>query len=285
MITVLKPLADKRGKIHNVGDKVSEKLFTERQLIRAKKSGLLGSPVKKLPLAPFKGNIKIAIITGVWKRPEVFKMFADGIDRIGKVKGVDVVTIISGSEGQRSKKMVTNRCFEYIEVPNKPLARKMNVTASKARDMKCTHVLCVGSDDIISPKLFKEYIKQIRKGYDFIGVLDFYFYDTVSKKAMYWGGYRESFRRGHTCGAGRVISARLLKEWNWKPWNNKDSLYLDNSMQSKLQNTGCNSYTFSLKEKGLYGLDIKSSTNMTPFKKWDNTKFIDAEIIKREFKI
>jgi hypothetical protein len=38
-----------------------------------------------------------------------------------------------------------------------------------------------------------------------------------------------------------------------------------------------------MKEKGMFALDIKSSTNMTPFKKWDNSEFIETEIIKKQF--
>jgi hypothetical protein len=121
----------------------------------------------------------------------------------------------------------------------------------------------------------------MRKGIDFIGVTDCYFYDTVSKKSLYWGGYREPNRKGHTTGAFRAISARLLSLWNWMPWENKDSLMLDKSMQDKLKITPHTIHTFAMKDKEMYALDIKSSTNMTPFAKWDNAEFIDSnELLK-----
>jgi len=46
--------------------------------------------------------MKISIVTGVWKRPEVFEMFAQGIKNLG----VEVDVIVAGSEGKRSRDMV-----------------------------------------------------------------------------------------------------------------------------------------------------------------------------------
>lgn len=273
---------DKFGGLHFTGEDVDPKLFTERHLQRLLNNGGVVIDDRVIPLIPFDGRIKLGIITGVWKRPEVFEMFANGVKELQSINGVDIVCIVSGSEGKRSKAMVEKHGFTYIEVPNEPLSHKMNVTALEAKEQGCTHVLCVGSDDIITKPLLKEYIKHIRTGYDFVGVLDFYFYDLVSKKSMYWGGYRDK-RRGHTCGAGRLISARLMDDWDWLPWVSKDSKYLDNTMQNRLMHTPFHVKTFSLKDKGLFGLDIKSSTNMTPFERWDNAKFIDSAIIEKQF--
>lgn len=231
-----------------------------------------------------KDNYKIAIITAVWKRPEVFELFARSIHDLEKIDNLEIVTIIAGSEGDQSRKMVEAHNFKYIEIPNEPLGNKVNAPAYQAQQEGVDYVLCVGSDDLISVPLMEFYIKTMKAGHDFIGVLDFYFYDTNSKKAAYWGGYREAYRKGHACGAGRLISARLMKAWGWLPWENKHSLMLDNSMQEKLRLTKHSEYIFSLKENNLFALDIKSSTNMTPFKLWDNTEYIDKKIIFKQFK-
>jgi hypothetical protein len=281
-VILIKRAADKNGRIHEPNTKVDESLFTQRQLKRMESAGFIYIDDRVIPLEPFKGRIKIGIITGVWKRPEVFEMFAKGVKEIEHTKGIDIVCIVAGSEGEQSKSMVEKHGFTYIEVPNQPLSHKMNLTALEAKEQGCTHVMCVGSDDIITNPLLKEYIKQIRKGYDFIGVLDFYFYDLVSKSALYWGGYRDE-RKGHTCGAGRCISARLMDEWDWLPWAVQHSDFLDNTMEARIKRMPFHTHTFSVKEHGLFGLDIKSSTNMTPFALWDNTSYIDAQIIKEQF--
>lgn len=244
-----------------------------------------------VPSDPFPhiNKIKLAIVTGVWGRPEVFELFSQGIENLlewnegNESMKIQIEVIVAGSEGMTSKKMVTSKGYHYIEIKNDPLATKMNSTILAAKELNCSHVLCVGSDDIITPALLEKYIQFIKQGYDYIGVLDWYFYDTVTKKSLYWGGYRDLRRQGHTCGAGRILSANLLSKWDWKVWEDRHSRILDNSMQEKLKVTKHSIKTFSLKEFGLYALDIKSSTNMTPFDKWDNADYIDSQIIKNKF--
>ncbi len=218
--------------------------------------------------------MNITMVTGVWKRPEVFALFARGVHNLN----ADIRVIVAGSEGAPSRTMVEDQGFEYIEIANQPLATKMNATTLAARGSD--YVICMGSDDILSPELFDEYRRLMDEGWDFIGVTDFYFYDLTTRKALYWGGYREPYRKGHTCGAGRCISKGLMDAWDWKPWKVGDDLMLDNSMQGRIRGSV---KTFSLKESGLMALDIKSSTNMTPFEKWDNAYFIDPKIITDTF--
>lgn len=228
--------------------------------------------------------MKIAIVTGVWQRPQIFELFAKGVHELEKIEGIELLTIVAGSEGELSKNMVEKHSFHYIEIPNQPLATKMNATILKAKEFNVNYVLCLGSDDIIHPDLMLKYIEQMEKGVDFIGVLDFYFLETTTKKCLYWGGYRDSRRKNHTCGAGRILSKNLLNKWNWTVWKNKHSHILDSSMQEKLSVTPHTSCIFSLKDFDLYGLDLKSETNMTKFALWDNTNYIDNSIIFEKFK-
>jgi len=226
--------------------------------------------------------MKLVIITGVWQRPEVFEMFARATKKL-KHEDVEIKVVVAGSEGKKTEKAVTSHGFYYMEVPNQPLAEKMNATVEGAKQLEADYVLCVGSDDIITQELLDIYVEQMKAGVDFVGVLDWYFFDTVSKRFAYWGGYREQWRKGHTCGAGRLLSKRLLEQWGWAIWENRHSTILDTSMQQKLEKTKHKSYIFSLKEKGVLAFDIKSATNMTPFQLWDNTKYINDSTIKKQF--
>lgn len=234
------------------------------------------------PSFPIKGKIKVAIVTAVWKRPEVFELFAKGIRELINNSDVDIEVIVAGSEGPESREMVKKHGFIYVEMPNEPLASKVNQPVLIAGQLNVDYVLCVGSDDIITPGLMKVYESYMRSGVDYIAVTDFYFYDLVSKKAAYWGGYTDK-RKGHTAGAGRLISRRLMDKWNWRPWEVKDSKVLDNSMQNKLKTTPHTEAIFSLKEKNVFAIDIKSETNMTPFQLWENTSYIPLREIKKHF--
>lgn len=216
---------------------------------------------------------RLAIVTACWKRPEIFEMFAVATKKL-KHPDLEIIVIVSGSEGIKSKQMVEKHGFIYIEIHNDPLATKMNATTIVANQLSCDYVLCVGSDDLITNELLCVYAEQINLQVDYVAVLDWYFYDTISKKMSYWGGYTDSRRIGHTCGAGRLISARLMNQWNWQPWQIKHSKVLDNSMQHKLTTTPHTSFIFSLKQFNLYAFDIKSNINMTPFELWENTSYI-----------
>lgn len=224
-------------------------------------------------------GLKLAIVTGVWKRPEVFKLFAKHTKRLLK-SNIDIQVFVAGSEGKTSEDMVRKEGFFYVEMPNHPLAEKMNTPLQMAKQWGADYVLCVGSDDIITPQLLLIYQAYMRAEYDFIGVLDWYFYDLTSKKALYWGGYKDS-RKGATCGAGRVLSKDLLNKWGWRIWENKHNRILDNSMEEKLKQTTHKAVTFSLKDFDIYAFDIKSSTNMTPFEQWPNSRYINAKKIEK----
>jgi hypothetical protein len=227
--------------------------------------------------------MKVAIVSLVWKRPEVFEMFAKGIKHLIANSKNEYIVIIAGSEGETSRQMVEKHGFIYTEMPNEPLSEKANKPVLIAKEHNVDYVLAVGSDDVISPGLMAAYDKRMKKAMDYIAVLDFYFYDLKSGRASYWGGYLEDYRKGCACGAGRLMSKKLMDAWGWQPWEVKHSRVLDNSIQEKLKITSHTSDVFSIKEQGLYALDIKSATNMTPFAQWDNTHLIDSQIIKKEF--
>lgn len=293
---VLSKFQGKRGRVYVKGDEINDADIAPGSI-----NSLLSRGYIKLKTweNPISGPIKLAIVTSIWKRPEIVQLFMKGIHNLmDNCQDFEISLVMSGSlmdekEGNWDDigTFIDNfymgdldySNFKYIDIPNEPLAAKVNATTYACRNLGVHYVMCMGSDDILSPELLNAYIPYMRKGIDFIGVTDGYFYDTVSGKSLYWGGYREAFRKGHTLGAFRALSARILECWNWMPWENKDSNGLDRSMQDKLKITPHTIETFSMKSKGVFGLDIKSSTNMTPFAKWDNSEFIDTEIIKKQF--
>lgn len=295
---VISKITGKRNRTYQPGETI-----TEAEIVPGSLKSLVSRGFIKLRSweNPISGPIKIAIVTSIWKRPEIVQLFMKGIHNlIEKCDQFEISLIMSGSLQDddsleadvmalafktylRSEAVLDQNKFKFIEIPNEPLAAKVNATTYACRNLGVHYVMCMGSDDILSPELLNAYIPFMRRGIDFIGVTDGYFYDTVSGKSLYWGGYREQWRKGHTLGAFRALSARLLECWNWMPWENKDSHGLDKSMQDKLKITPHTIETFSMKSKGFFGLDIKSSTNMTPFAKWDNADFIDSEIIKKQF--
>ena len=278
MYKALKTIHDKYGNTVKDGSFVDPANLTESHLLKMVQRGYLVSATEKEPIE-YDGEIKLCIVTGMWKRPEVFKIFGQHY----KDLGIDV--IVAGSEGKKSKDLAESFGFIYLERPNQPLAAKMNATITEGLKRGYTHFICVGSDDLLTKDLVDEYKRLIRLGYHFIGVLDFYFYELKTGKASYWGGYRDRQRFKHTCGAGRLISRKLVESWGGKVWEDSHSRFLDTSMQQKLATSDLPKYVFKMKDKGIFSVDIKSDTNMTPFALWDNTSYIDAKIIESRFNV
>lgn len=224
--------------------------------------------------------MKLAIITAVWQRPEVFELYARGIKELKP--NVELQVFIVGSEGHKSKQMVGGHGFRYFEYSNTNLSHKHNYACKQARGWKADYCLFLGSDDVISQSTYDFLESEMKKGTDFIGFTDFYFYDLQSQKTAYWGGYRDA-RRGHTVGAGRLVSRRLMDKWRWEPFESKHKNVLDDSMQQKLRSEKYSKTITSLKSNNLHAIDIKSPVNMTPFQLWDNTDYIDKSELKEVF--
>jgi hypothetical protein len=227
--------------------------------------------------------MKIAIVSAVWQRHNVFEMFAQGCKNLMNNGRAEIIVIVAGSEGRVSKQLVEKHGFIYCEMPNNQLAEKVNAPVIIARKLNVDYIFAMGSDDVISPQAFDIYIDEMEQGTDFIGVSDFYFYDLKTKRTLYWGGYLERWRKGHSCGAARAISKKLLNSWGWKVWEPKHNTILDNSIQEKLSRISHTSCIFSLRHQGVMAVDIKSQTNMTPFEKWNNSNFISSSIIQTNF--
>ena len=227
--------------------------------------------------------MKVCIITAVWKRPEIFNIFAEAIKSL---EG-DITVCVAGSEGKKSKDMVEKHGFQYVETPNNPLGVKMNQAAILASQTDADYYLLMGSDDIINQALYDKYMHVASKRWDYIYLKDSYFYDTKSKKAMYWAGYNRDRAKSElrlALGCGRLISKRRMIRVRWQPWmNNKYHDLLDTGFDEKMMLTKDISMPIRIEGTDMAILDIKSAVNMTCFAPWDNTKEIDKEEIFKLF--
>lgn len=274
------------NRIHNSGSVVREDYFLPNSVNELVRKGSI-KLVKGVDGGTYEApeRFKVAIITAMWKRPEVFKAFGQLTnDLINTVSEVDFQVFCVGSEGETSKNLAESFGFTYIEHSNEFLGQKWNAVVKAARSFSPDYCMMMGSDDVMDAALFRRYLPYMRNGIDYIGTLDWYFYDTTSKTSLYWAGYRKNFNRGVTCGAGRFMSATLLNALDWQPWET-DRLHnlLDTSMENRLKPIPHSRASFVIGECGGIGLDIKSTTNMTPFADWDNAWKIPNEKVFGHF--
>jgi hypothetical protein len=226
--------------------------------------------------------IRLAIVTGVWKRPEIFAMFAAGVKSLQEhFKGrIEIICCVAGSEGQQSRGMVAvHENFFYTEVPNQPLGQKMNAAVNLSNKLSPDYCLMIGSDDIIGISLMERYFELMQRGIDYVYLTDCFFFDTRTKRGLYWGGYQRNFNRGKGAGIGRLISKRALDRIQWLCWPPGYDRILDTAFDKQMERFKGNKIDINLKRDGLFALDIKSSTNMTPFELWENSSFTDGRKI------
>jgi len=224
--------------------------------------------------------MRVAIVTGIWKRPEIFSMFAAGVMHLQDMfKGsIEIVCCVAGSEGSISRSIVEMYSnFFYTETPNQPLGAKMNQATSLAKKLEADYCLMVGSDDIIGHSLMEKYFELMQRGVDYAYLTDCYFFDTVSKRGLYWGGYIRSFNRGKGAGIGRLISKSFLNKMNWICWPPGYDRVLDTAFDKQVERLAGSKIEINLMRDKLFALDIKSSTNMTPFEQWENSRFVDGK--------
>ena len=224
--------------------------------------------------------MKLCFVTGMWQRHEVFEMFAEGIvmlrDHFKHV--VDIHCCVAGSEGDISKNLASRYGnFHYVETRNQPLGEKMNKALMVARELSPDYCLMVGSDDLIGVNLMRRYLKAMDSKVDFVCLMDCYFFDTRTKKGLYWGGYRKPHNIGKAAGVGKLISKELLDKINWNCFPPGYDRILDTGFEKALSRVSYTKQEIYLSKENLFCLDIKSSTNMTPFAQWDNSNFIDGK--------
>ena len=208
--------------------------------------------------------MKIGILTAVWQRPRITRIFAEGIKRLQK-KFV-ITPVIVGSEGEASMSLCREYGFMYLERPNEPLGRKFNEGLQVFKSTDVDYVIIMGSDDLVSDNLIEAYMPYMEKGKDMMGILDVYFYDMLKKELHYLYGYglkkQDRHRKGETLGMARCIKRSVIERCRWELWMNPINKGLDWTMTQKLKRMGVRAIPLRLTDIGAFAVDLKSGNNI-----------------------
>jgi len=202
----------------------------------------------------------ISIVSAIWQRPELTEIFLDSLVRYRKDYGITAV--VAGSE--HNSKPCSSRGIGYVEVPNKPLSGKFIKASQKAAALYNPDAfLILGSDDFIDDALIQRYIRTLENGVDVAGIVDCYFYNTISKEPMYWRGYT-NFRRDETIGMARMLSKKVFNRLGGKLWPSNMNSGLDFTMMKKLKKIkGLVWQSFHI--EGMIAVDVKGQGNISDF--------------------
>jgi hypothetical protein len=201
----------------------------------------------------------------MWRRHALIPLFAEAIHQLRLPEGWSVVCLVVGSEGERSRQLCETQGLLYLEAPNEPLGQKFNAGLRHLRAYEPDYVMVLGDDDWVCPDWLRGYQDAMTAGVEVIGVRDFYFYHVLSHRLVYWPGYGQMLP-GETIGAGRMLSKSVLDRLRWRGWDPEKNQGLDISMTLRLQETPHRSHSFSLKEQGLFAMDIKTPVNINSFR-------------------
>jgi hypothetical protein len=212
--------------------------------------------------------MKIAVVTAMWKRPQIFKLFAKHISKLNHAT-VEIRVFVVGSEGNTSRVVAESYGFNYFEMPNDYVSDKFNYGVAQAKKWKPDYVMIAGSDDIMCNDLFSIYVGLMQRKVDFIGLIDFYIFDSSTRRAMYWGGYTTR-RLGEPAGAFRCLSKRLLRKMKWQPFDSGLKRGIDRTLWKKVNSISHTQCIFSIAKHNVFAVDIKSDTNINWFHLWEN---------------
>lgn len=235
--------------------------------------------------------MKLGVLTCMWKRPEVFEIFATGLNRLKD--NFNVITLSVGSEGKESMALCAKYGINYISFYNKPLGSKFNTGMRAMQQFNPDYVMILGSDDLISNAAMKRVLELCAKGHDVVGFTDVWFYDLIQKNLHYWPGYghrgdkADASRAGEAIGLGRTLSRAILNKMNWQPWKPDVNVGLDWWMTQKLKGLKVIPKTINLKNEGLFAVDLKGKLNIcnqvmytTQKDETDLSKHLSAKEIK-----
>lgn len=186
------------------------------------------------------------------------------ITRLFKKNRCRYVVVVGGTD---EKETSVNAGAIFIEHENKPLGKKWNAGFQHASTLDVDGVVFIGSSDWISDNWLDVTVPMLDE-FDMIGKPDFYMADIGKEvRSCWWMGYGPGQREHEPIGIGRLISARIMHELEWRPFVDGANHSMDWSMHQKVLANGgkCNLIT---------GPDIKSLSVSTD--RWPNMhKFED----------
>lgn len=200
--------------------------------------------------------MRIGLLTAIWKRPELTRIVLDYYDNL-VVEGVEFVKLAVGSEGADSLILANGNGWGYVEETNDPLGAKWNRGLQAFEDTDVDGVMVIGSDDLISPAYFEQVRDANAEVFSFRGC------------TMYVQEPRVRLahsKKFHT-GAGRYLSAKLLKRIKYKGWPGGRAYKLDGALDNLVEsNTRLGARKWAHNgEGGAWMVDVKTAENMWSF--------------------
>lgn len=160
------------------------------------------------------------------------------ITRLYKKNHIDKVICVG--KGDKDKMIAERYGAEWVEAENNPLGHKWNEAFAAAEKYNPDACLYIGSDDWLQDDWF-DVMGPYLEEYDMVGTPDFTMCDIRrgTYRVAYCSGYPDgSHRAGEPVGGGRLLSNKLLKGMNWRPFDPDWEQSMDYSMKMHAERLG-----------------------------------------------
>lgn len=153
--------------------------------------------------------MKLGIISTIWKRPRLTKLFLDYYTEVALDSGYDIEMIAVCSSDEDAQ-VVTSSGWNVIYADNQPITSKHNAGCEYFMDRGVDAVVNMPSDDFFTPGYFDFLYGALESGHDFVRFGSLYFASLDTGEALYAKSLYNA--------AGAMIGRPILEKTGYRPW-------------------------------------------------------------------
>jgi len=178
--------------------------------------------------------MKLVIVTAIHKRYDLTYAFLVAMERIRKEFGIETYAVVT--ENDDCVDLLREFQVYYKEHENLPKGKKFNYGVDMLREVDFTHMMILGSDDVVSSRFMEVSLAQDPNNeYDIIGTNGLWFWGMNSRRAGFNRfGYFPV--KGVLAGPGKMVSKRALEAVDYAPWPDDCGGGMDAKMMQKTRN-------------------------------------------------
>lgn len=219
--------------------------------------------------------IRILTFTPVWRRPEIFDICLQGIQRLCNYKPekFEIIPFFVVSEAEAARQVLAAG-FDFIFHQNHPLGEKKNAgLAAVMEKYEFDYLLEIGSDDLLINDFLDFMEPYFKKEIPQITPAEVWFIDIETATPGHW-------RTEKILGLGRCIHHNALqttKKEGYQLWDPEKNRGMDTCSWLNLLRKGIKNYI--VQPDKVYTLDIKSRVNINEITRFDPSPLTVLEIL------
>jgi hypothetical protein len=206
----------------------------------------------------------ITLITSSYRRPDILRLYLEGIERLKDQCSVKFNSVISGDNADIIKS------YGSIHVPcadHTPLTTRFNLSCAVAKETNPDWIVIMGSDDLMNKQTIDYVLTNSDKDYINPRVIYFYCVSNDYKGEMIY------ILTSHI-GCCRFIRRDLIEKMGWVLCPDKD-YGLDQHISRHIEKYQVNPHLFTGRNYGAICIDVKDSESKNGFHKWKRSTRVD----------